>query len=176
MEMSPQLARLVAWLEEMHARVMQAEQAALAVMDDMPAYTARMQEKARLLASLEEEGEAYLEELPEQLQDQAGHRLHRFSASARNALRIGSIFYMSALLYPEDHKPGQPDDLQVFIRRLRDEGEHYTLHPQDLQTVFSGGGRAPRPACKGPAFPRSILPPARFGRKDDDPGGAPAFP
>ena len=90
-----------------------------------------MQEKARLLASLEEEGEAYLEELPEQLQDQAGHRLHRFSASARNALRIGSIFYMSALLYPEDHKPGQPDDLQVFIRRLRDEGEHYTLHPQD---------------------------------------------
>lgn len=131
MEMSPQLARLVAWLEEMHARVMQAEQAALAVMGDMPAYTARMQEKARLLASLEEEGEAYLEELPEQLQDQAGHRLHRFSASARNALRIGSIFYMSALLYPEDHKPGQPDDLQVFIRRLRDEGEHYTLHPQD---------------------------------------------
>ena len=122
---------LVAWLEEMHARVMQAEQAALAVMGDMPAYTARMQEKARLLASLEEEGEAYLEELPEQLQDQAGHRLHRFSASARNALRIGSIFYMSALLYPEDHKPGQPDDLQVFIRRLRDEGEHYTLHPQD---------------------------------------------
>ena len=67
MEMSPQLARLVAWLEEMHARVMQAEQAALAVMGDMPAYTARMQEKARLLASLEEEGEAYLEELPEQL-------------------------------------------------------------------------------------------------------------
>ena len=103
MEMSPQLARLVAWLEEMHARVMQAEQAALAVMGDMPAYTARMQEKARLLASLEEEGEAYLEELPEQLQDQAGHRLHRFSASARNALRIGSIFYMSALLYPEEY-------------------------------------------------------------------------
>ena len=31
MEMSPQLARLVAWLEEMHARVMQAEQAALAL-------------------------------------------------------------------------------------------------------------------------------------------------
>ena len=119
MEMSPQLARLVAWLEKMHARVMQA------------AYTARMQEKARLLASLEEEGETYLEGLPEPLQDQAGHRLHRFSASARNALRIGSIFYMSALLYPEDHKPGQPDDLQVFIRRLRDEGEHYTLHPQD---------------------------------------------
>ena len=131
MEMSPQLARLVAWLEKMHDRVMQAEQAARDVVDDTPAYTARMQEKARLLASLEEEGETYLEGLPEPLQDQAGHRLHRFSASARNALRIGSIFYMSALLYPEDHKPGQPDDLQVFIRRLRDEGEHYTLHPQD---------------------------------------------
>ena len=38
---------------------------------------------------------------------------------------------MSPLLYPEDHKPRQPDDLQVFIRRLRDEGERYTLHPQD---------------------------------------------
>ena len=45
MEMSPQLARLVAWLEKMHARVMQAEQAARDVVDDTPAYTARMQEK-----------------------------------------------------------------------------------------------------------------------------------
>ena len=154
MEMSPQLARLVAWLEKMHARVMQAEQAARDVVDDTPAYTARMQEKARLLASLEEEGETYLEGLPEPLQDQAGHRLHRISASARNALRIGSIFYMSALLYPEDHKPGQPDDLQVFIRRLRDEGEHYTLHPQDSRTVVSGGRRALANAGKG-SFPLS---------------------
>lgn len=52
MEMSPQLARLVAWLEKMHARVMQAEQAARDVVDDTPAYTARMQEKARLLAKI----------------------------------------------------------------------------------------------------------------------------
>lgn len=131
MEMSPQLARLVAWLEEMHARVMQAEQAALAVMGDMPAYTARMQEKARLLASLGRRRRGLSRRAARTAPGQAGHRLHRFSASARNALRIGSIFYMSALLYPEDHKPGQPDDLQVFIRRLRDEGEHYTLHPQD---------------------------------------------
>lgn len=130
MEMSPRLTRLVDWLEQMHARVMRAEQAALAALGDTPAYTAHMREKARLLASLEEAGEEYLDGLPEQLQKQAGHRLHRFSASARNALRLDSIFYMSALLYPEDHKPGRPDDLQVFIRRLRDEGEHYTLHPQ----------------------------------------------
>ena len=155
MEMSPQLARLVAWLEEMHARVMQAEQAALAVMGDMPAYTARMQEKARLLASLEEEAEAYLEELPEQLQDQAGHRLHRFSASARNALRIGSIFYMSALLYPEDHKPGQPD--------RRTSGRFFP---------GAGGlwGSRTRP------FPRPILPPARLARKDMTPAALRPFP
>lgn len=170
MEMSPQLARLVAWLEEMHARVMQAEQAALAVMGDMPAYTARMQEKARLLASLEEEGEAYLEELPEQLQDQAGHRLHRFSASARNALRIGSIFYMSALLYPEDHKPGQPDDLQVFIRRLRDEASTTPCTRRTSGRFFPGAGglwgSRTRP------FPRPILPPARLARKDMTPAAA----
>ena len=48
------------------------------------------------------------------------HRLRAFSASANNALRLGSLFYMSALLYPEDHKPGQPDDMQVFIASLTD--------------------------------------------------------
>ena len=56
--------------------------------------------KARLLASLEEEGEAYLEELPEQLQDQAGHRLHRFSASARNEAGLEVLKARATLKYP----------------------------------------------------------------------------
>ena len=152
MEMSPQLARLVAWLEEMHARVMQAEQAALAVMDDMPAYTARMQEKARLLASLEEEGEAYLEELPEQLQDQAGHRLHRFSASARNALRIGSIFYMSALLYPEDHKPGHSSGACVT------KANTIPCTRRTSGQFFPGAGGRPGPRAKVPPSPAPSFP------------------
>jgi hypothetical protein len=45
--------------------------------------------------------------------------MERFSMSASTALRIGSVFFMTALLYPEDHKPGDPNDLEVYIGELR---------------------------------------------------------
>jgi len=46
-------------------------------------------------------------------------RLEQFSMSAGAALRIGSVFFMTALLYPEDHKPGEPNDLETYISELR---------------------------------------------------------
>ena len=33
---------------------------------------------------------------------------------------------MSALLYPEDHKQGEPDDLTVCIDRMEREGENFS--------------------------------------------------
>lgn len=39
--------------------------------------------------------------------------------SASTALRIGSVFFMTALLYPEDYKPGDLNDLEAYIEELR---------------------------------------------------------
>ena len=60
------------------------------------------------LEALEEEDRAY-----------AAARLRAFSASADQGLSLGSIFYMSALLFPEDHRPGEPDDLAVLLAEMR---------------------------------------------------------
>ena len=123
---TPPLAALRQWLEQRHAAVMAAEGRALACLDrgDLPGHADGMHEKARLLAALREESAPLLAALPPDMdaaeRERLSHRLHCFSASAHNALRLDSLFYMSALLYPEDHKPGQPDDLQAFIATLTD--------------------------------------------------------
>ena len=107
-------AALREWLEQRHAAVMAAEGRALACEG--------MREKAGLLAAIREDVAPLLAALPADMdaqeRERLRHRLHCFSASANNALRLNSLFYMSALLYPEDHKPGQPDDMQVFIASL----------------------------------------------------------
>jgi hypothetical protein len=46
-------------------------------------------------------------------------RLRAFSASAALALRLNSVFFMSALLFPEDHRPGTPDDLTLLAEETR---------------------------------------------------------
>ena len=49
----------------------------------------------------------------------AGERLNGFSLNASNSLRIGSVFYMSALLYPDEHKPGAPNNLEFLPAEVR---------------------------------------------------------
>ena len=174
MEMSPQLARLVAWLEEMHARVMQAEQAALAVMGDMPAYTARMQEKARLLASLEEEGEAYLEELPEQLQDQAGHRLHRFRPAPATRCASAPSSTCPPCSIPKTTSPASPTTCRSSSGACATRASTTPCTRRTSGRFFPGAGglwgSRTRP------FPRPILPPARLARKDMTPAALRPFP
>lgn len=46
-------------------------------------------------------------------------RLEEFAQGAENSLEIGSTFYMSALLYPDDHQPGEPNNLERLIAELR---------------------------------------------------------
>ena len=79
-----------------------------------------MKEKATLLAGMDREAVELVAGVEDAvLRDAVTHALHRFSNSARNSLRIGSVFYMSALLYPDDHKPGEPDNLRLFIDGVR---------------------------------------------------------
>lgn len=120
----PRTAALKEALVRRHHDVMQAEGEALACLEkgDTAGYADGMHRKAELLADLKAHTapllEALTDSVPAEEWERLRHRLHCFSASANNALRLDSLFYMSALLYPEDHKPGQSDDLQVFIASL----------------------------------------------------------
>ena len=119
-----QIAAVVAWLRERHATVMAAEKAALACLEhgDVAGHSEKMHEKARLLESMCEDARPVLAGLAGPLRAQIALGLDRFSGSAHMGLKLNSIFYMSALLYRDDHKPGEPDNLQLFIERLEREG------------------------------------------------------
>jgi len=86
---------------------------------DQTGYQVLMREKAELLAALADDAAALTAALPAPLGSAADSRLREFSGSAANSLRIGSVFYMSALLYPDDHKPGEPNNLELFAAEVR---------------------------------------------------------
>lgn len=121
------LAAAIAWLRARHGEIMATEREALALMDagDIPGYTAKMHAKAESLAALAKDAAPQLAALPEPLGGRLAGALKRFSQSAAMALRLDSVFYMSALLYPDEHKPGEPDNLALFIGQLEARGENF---------------------------------------------------
>lgn len=118
------MAAVVQWLRQRHAAVMAAEKAALSLLDqgDVAGHSAKMHEKAQLLATMCEDARPVLAPLAGPLRAQVALGLDRFSGSAQMGLDLDSLFYMSALLYRDDHKVGEPDNLQLFIERLEREG------------------------------------------------------
>ena len=101
--------------------VRETEEAALRDMHekgDETAYRAGMRRKAELLANLAPDAQSLLDAVSPERRPMIEHRLDMFSQSARRSLDIGSVFYMSALLYPEDHQPGQPNDLEAWLKDL----------------------------------------------------------
>jgi hypothetical protein len=85
---------------------------------DEAGYRAAMQRKAELLAGLSAAAAPLLDALSLERRPMIEHRLDMFSQSARRSLDIGSVFYMSALLYPDDHKPGEPNTLETWLAEL----------------------------------------------------------
>lgn len=86
------------------------------------AYAAMMREKATLLAALAEDAEqlvSALEGSDALLGSAVADRLEAFSGSAATSLRVGSVFFMSALLYNDDHKPGEPNNLELYAAEVR---------------------------------------------------------
>ena len=112
---------LVDFLEEASASVRHLEEAAAAAIqqEDAETYRRLMHDKAELLQGLAHRAESKVEALPEALRQWVLQRLNRFSASAGQALQLGSVFYMSALLFPEEHQSGQPNDLENFTSEVR---------------------------------------------------------
>lgn len=115
------VSAFINWLRERHTAIMDCEKAALAALyekKDEEDHRRLMLRKGELVAALDREAAPCLEALPPGLRERAASALTRFSNSARNGLRIGSVFYMSALLYPDEHKEGEPDNLMLFIQEL----------------------------------------------------------
>ncbi|MBD5553423.1 MAG: hypothetical protein HDQ44_03700 [Desulfovibrio sp.] len=112
---------LIDWLEKRHATIMDYEKVALTLMNagDIDGYRKNMREKAESLANLAADAQPLLKNLANGPKIEAP--LERFSDSAATALEIDSVFYMSALLYPDDYKEGEPDNLALFIAGLKKE-------------------------------------------------------
>lgn len=122
------LARIVQWLRARHDRIMAVEAEALRLLEagDTPGHNAGMREKAEMLAALHTDATPLLADLPGEPRFRLALALERFSDSARTALKLNSVFYMSALLYPDTHKKGEPDNLALCIDRIEQEGENFS--------------------------------------------------
>lgn len=114
------LAQFRQWLSERHAAIMATEQDGLKLLDqdDTAGYREAMRKKAEMLAALASEAAPLLKELPSDKKNTIESALDNFSANAATSLSLDSVFYMSALLYPDDHKKGEPDNLERFIQSL----------------------------------------------------------
>lgn len=81
-------------------------------------YKTMMCQKAMFLQALPEEAEKRVACLPRDVADTVMERIDGFAANASRALTLDSVFYMSALLYPDDHREGQPNALDVLAAEM----------------------------------------------------------
>ena len=122
MEQTP-CTPLIHWLSEQANAIATIEEkahVALQKENNPTAYRELMVGKATLLAKLSLNSRPYTKNLPETLATSVNATLMSFSQNAAQALQLDSVFYMSALLYPDDHKEGEPNNLQKFIASLKD--------------------------------------------------------
>ncbi|MDR1489272.1 MAG: hypothetical protein LBS65_02120 [Desulfovibrio sp.] len=118
-EKNEKLSAYIALLRERHGDIRALEEKALAALDeDVETYRRLMAERAERIAGLADAAVELRRELPETARLHVEAALRRFSAYAREALRLKSVFYMSALLYPDTHRPGGEDNLQKLIADL----------------------------------------------------------
>ena len=109
------------WLEERAHEVRRIEKQALHKLEqnNTRGYRDGMRRKAELLANLPKASILLMNGLPEDAVQTIQEGLWSFARSAGNALSLDSAFYMSALLYPEDHREGEANDLEAFLEALR---------------------------------------------------------
>jgi len=100
-------------------RALEAEAlAALRERGDVAGHRAALTEKCRLLAALPDEAAAMLPDpaAPDVRAFVAG--LEDMASRADMAQSLESVFFMGALLYPEDYREGDPNDLERFLGRF----------------------------------------------------------
>jgi len=83
---------------------------------DKDTHRFKMMEKCELLADMIDHAEPYLKG-DDAVSDRLRRELKDFARRANMALDLESIFFMSALLYPEDYQDGDMNDLERFAAR-----------------------------------------------------------
>lgn len=117
------IGELISVLSEQAKQVEQLESLAATLVQDpqqVQRYRLVLEEKARLLSGLAQLTQPITKKMPDEKASPVKHTLGKFSQSATTSLRIGSPFYMSALLYPQDYQQGQLNDLELFIEQLKE--------------------------------------------------------
>ena len=89
-------------------------------------YVAKLHEKTKMLIGLPELVAEMVATMPLPLQRFLKDRLGGMAFSAEKAMRLDSIFYMSALLYPEEYRDGDLNDLENLIGWLSEGNEQMT--------------------------------------------------
>ncbi len=116
---------LADWLESEAREVRAIERQAYKALhdeNDETAYRELMRVKALRLADLADNASGYMTGIDSRDEAAVVGRIERFSSSAATAIEIGSVFFMSALLYPEDYMEGENNDLENFAERVRSFG------------------------------------------------------
>lgn len=116
------LSELINFLEDTASsvRVLEAEaQEALQNHDDVETYKEKLSEKTLLLMELPEWTGAFLDNMEEGLSREIRTSMEDFARRAGQAMDLSSPFYMSALLYPDNYKEGERNDLENYIEHLR---------------------------------------------------------
>ncbi|WP_300163552.1 hypothetical protein [Solidesulfovibrio sp.] len=85
---------------------------------DAAAHRARLTEKCLALEALPEEASQALTDSDADGAAAFVAGLEDFARRAGMALSLESIFFMGALLYPEDYQDGEPNDLERFLDRF----------------------------------------------------------
>ena len=115
------MASLLGELRNDAVRIRTIEQdanSALHASGDKDAYERLLREKCLAMQSLGRHIPRLVELAPETVGEWAAEELDGFGARAGQALSVGSTFFMSALLYPDEYQEGQDNDLERFIKEL----------------------------------------------------------
>lgn len=120
MDHPEQIAQALDLAREAARNIRELEAQALAALHergDKETHRLKMAEKCEQLIDLAEEADPLLAGDGETA-DRLRQGLQDFARRAGMALDLESIFFMAALLYPEDYQDGEPNDLERFIRRF----------------------------------------------------------
>ena len=86
--------------------------------DDKALYDKKMVEKAMVLLEMPDVVEPFLDGLPAGEAKKIAHRAENFARRAGMALDLPSVFFMASLLYPDNYREGDKNDLERFISGL----------------------------------------------------------
>jgi hypothetical protein len=116
------LTKVIAALSEVAAEIRALEaqaRDALYKHDDLKTHRKRMEEKAVLLMELHDRTWGLMDGMKADVRNEILMAIEGFAFRGEQATETASLFYMTALLYPEDYEEGDKNDLEKYIEDLQ---------------------------------------------------------